>query len=370
MISNNFDFLKNETKIKFDWTYEKLSIMEDSIVKDDQYTIPVEATKLLEKLFKQIINDIDSKRPLYKLKNDFQIFFKEEYDVQVPTSIWASINFISKDRNSNVHDNIDPDYGKSSQTFTNKLNYLMCIRKILHFCINVLKGEDIEIEDFKDDIYYRKANKHKYLEDAKAYKYENNQIRLEKIAVGDFILNNNNNFLIPSYQRDYRWGEEECQELLNQLISKYKTQEQVYFGALACRIIDNHSLTEDHTKNDILDQLNMTKQIRLIDGQQRVTTSLILFKVFYDLFKEKIVEEVTQENFKMPLELLNLFEYKENNEYSDKKIKEKYINSTAGNESGQNGIYVVLKGYKNKKNFQEQLNIFKKAGVIDNYDFF
>ncbi|QGS51856.1 GmrSD restriction endonuclease domain-containing protein [Spiroplasma tabanidicola] len=366
MVSKNFEFIKNYNK--FLWVYESISNIEDNIVEAGSYGVLAESSKLLERLFKQITKDENSKRSLYVLRRDFAMLLQEEYQIEIPNNVQASINFIIRDRNSNFHDSNEIDYGESSQTFSTKLNYLMCLRKILHFCLYTLEDKEIKIDSFVDDIYYKKLNKTKYLEDAKEFKYENNQIRLEKISIGELILSDKNNFFIPSYQRDYRWGEEECQELINQLISKFRTQEQIYFGALACRIL-NSDINED-VEIENINLINEEKNIRLIDGQQRVTTSLILFKAFFDLFKQKKYEDFLNPLFKIPKELQDLFEYKENNEYSDRRIRKKFVNLTANNDSGQNGIYVVLKGFKNQNAFKDELNLYQKAGVISNYEFF
>ncbi|WP_331706685.1 DUF262 domain-containing protein [Mycoplasmopsis agalactiae] len=68
---------------------------------------------------------------------------------------------------------------------------------------------------------------------------------------------------IPLYQREYVWDDEQITPLLDDLISRHNDQNQHYFGIIA------QSIKRDE-KDD-----NSNKH-RIIDGQQRITTSILL----------------------------------------------------------------------------------------------
>ncbi len=351
MISKNFEFLKKYTKyLEY---YEDISNIEDSIANNDKYTIKVDSSKLLEKLLKKVIGFQNYPRPLGDLINEFFRYYKDIKDESLPSGILWTLKSIASNRNQGVHHN-NIDFGEAELSFTTKINLIQSIRKVLHFIIVSFVDEAIKIDSFDDEIYYKELKKGKLLEITGEFTYDNDQILIKKVAVGDFVLNKENNFIIPSYQRDYRWTTEECQELFNQLVFKYNTNELVYFGTLACKI----------------DRINNKNEIRLIDGQQRVTTSLILFKAFNDILKEKSIDQ--EDKLTIPIELSNIFEYKLPNskEFSDERIKEKYINLTSNSSSGQEGLYHILTGYNSDFDFNNTMRLYARSLVIENYLFF
>ncbi len=93
MISKNFEFLKDYHKYK--WVYEKLSIIEDSLLSDDKYTLQVDSAKLLEKLLKQVMNEEERiKKTLGELINNFNLFYKLKKSDALPSNILASFKII------------------------------------------------------------------------------------------------------------------------------------------------------------------------------------------------------------------------------------------------------------------------------------
>jgi len=77
------------------------------------------------------------------------------------------------------------------------------------------------------------------------------------------------NFFIPSYQRGYRWGEQQVQKLLDDVwnFSQFKTKDEFY--PLQPIVVFN-------------DKSNY----EVIDGQQRITTIYIILKYLQNLFNE------------------------------------------------------------------------------------
>ncbi|WP_028124178.1 hypothetical protein [Mesoplasma melaleucae] len=67
-----------------------------------------------------------------------------------------------------------------------------------------------------------------------------------------------------------------------------------YFGTIAVTI-------EENTRNKDI------RTVRLIDGQQKVTTSLIIFRVIFDLWKEKQLNSYEENILEMPNELQKTF---------------------------------------------------------------
>ncbi|GAA9980585.1 hypothetical protein VN0966_05300 [Helicobacter pylori] len=94
------------------------------------------------------------------------------------------------------------------------------------------------------------------------------------------VVGNDAYYQIPIYQRPYQWGKEQCEELLNDLFENYEDHgEDDYFcGSLVLIAIGKDSKT-DATTYDI------------VDGQQRLSTFILLAKVLATLYSERLTEE-------------------------------------------------------------------------------
>ncbi len=80
-------------------------------------------------------------------------------------------------------------------------------------------------------------------------------------------------YQIPIYQRPYQWTEENCEKLLDDLLSSYECyKESDYFcGSLVLIAIGTDSATNAKTYD-------------IVDGQQRLSTFILLAKVLADLY--------------------------------------------------------------------------------------
>ncbi|EJB57748.1 DUF262 domain-containing protein [Helicobacter pylori] len=85
-------------------------------------------------------------------------------------------------------------------------------------------------------------------------------------------------YQIPIYQRPYQWTEENCEKLLDDLFEDYeKDRESDYFcGSLVLVKSDPNSKTEIYD---------------IVDGQQRLSTFILLAKVLAALYSERLTEE-------------------------------------------------------------------------------
>lgn len=147
---------------------------------------------------------------------------------------------------------------------------------------------------------------------------------------------------IPLYQRQYCWSKENIHSLLNDLLDRYQDNRQHFFG----------TITEATTPIDT-DSPNGLKH-RIIDGQQRLTTCLLLIHFFnskiirnkesnilqQSVFKEKglRIKEFNlekrsedQETWSISEDIKKIINYYTSNEldnseinFSDKKIEENY----------------------------------------------
>ncbi|GAA7842653.1 hypothetical protein HpBT081_11960 [Helicobacter pylori] len=111
-------------------------------------------------------------------------------------------------------------------------------------------------------------------------KMEPDKKSLKKILV----VGNDTYYQIPIYQRPYQWGKEQCEELLNDLFENYEDHgEDDYFcGSLVFIQSDKDNKTD------------------IVDGQQRLSTFILLAKVLATLYSDRldpIIQEYLQESW-------------------------------------------------------------------------
>ncbi|MDE5999989.1 MAG: DUF262 domain-containing protein, partial [Bacteroidaceae bacterium] len=88
-----------------------------------------------------------------------------------------------------------------------------------------------------------------------------------------FFDGSDKRFIIPLYQRNYDWKEENCEQLFHDLISLRKSNRKShFFGSIVSCI---QSGTEDRY---------------IIDGQQRITTVSLMFIAMVNAKREGLIE--------------------------------------------------------------------------------
>ncbi|GAA9125056.1 DUF262 domain-containing protein [Helicobacter pylori] len=109
----------------------------------------------------------------------------------------------------------------------------------------------------------------------------NESIKGEAHQLGDILATEFKAYYqIPIYQRPYQWTEKNCEKLLDDLFSSYECyKESDYFcGSLVLIAIGKDSETNATTYD-------------VVDGQQRLSTFILLAKVLATLFLERLTEE-------------------------------------------------------------------------------
>ncbi|MFB1346027.1 DUF262 domain-containing protein [Helicobacter pylori] len=93
-------------------------------------------------------------------------------------------------------------------------------------------------------------------------------------------------YQIPIYQRPYQWTEENCKKLLDDLLSSYECyKESDYFcGSLVLIAIGTDSETNATTYD-------------VVDGQQRLSTFILLAKVLATLYNNEVLNNKTSKDF-------------------------------------------------------------------------
>ncbi|GAA9887939.1 hypothetical protein VN0692_05280 [Helicobacter pylori] len=134
-------------------------------------------------------------------------------------------------------------------------------------------------------------------------------------------------YQIPDYQRPYQWTEENCEKLLDDLFFSYEcyTESDYFCGSLVLIATDKDRMTNAETYD-------------IVDGQQRLSTFILLAKVLATLYSERLTEE--------------------SKDYLQESLISKY-----GKKDRLNFNAI---GFNSKKDFQYALTSFNDAPVSNN----
>ena len=86
----------------------------------------------------------------------------------------------------------------------------------------------------------------------------------------------NKNFFIPDYQRGYRWGTRQVEQLLDDLCA-YFDRGKGQFYCLQPIVVKEITKDEDKNKYGLISKTDNNRWYEVIDGQQRLTTIRIIF---------------------------------------------------------------------------------------------
>lgn len=101
------------------------------------------------------------------------------------------------------------------------------------------------------------------------------KLNVDQKTIKDLLTDKSANFLIPDYQRPYAWEENECQTLWDDIFS----------FAFPDNNKDSFKASDEYFLGAIVTYKNDGGQSEVIDGQQRLTTILLLLRAFYDRFE-------------------------------------------------------------------------------------
>lgn len=99
------------------------------------------------------------------------------------------------------------------------------------------------------------------------------KLNIDQQTVYQLFSDKKSDFLIPDYQRPYAWGEAECQTLWD----------DVFAFAFPDDDCDKFKKDDEYFLGPIVTYKNNGKQ-EIIDGQQRLTTLMLLLRAFYAKF--------------------------------------------------------------------------------------
>ncbi|GAA9557706.1 DUF262 domain-containing protein [Helicobacter pylori] len=93
-------------------------------------------------------------------------------------------------------------------------------------------------------------------------------MRATESTINDFFALTGTVFSIPVYQRNYTWEEENCEKLLEDIVSISQNKKTHFMGSITYIL---HHVDDEKS-------LRQLQEFVIIDGQQRVTTIMLLLK--------------------------------------------------------------------------------------------
>ncbi len=93
-------------------------------------------------------------------------------------------------------------------------------------------------------------------------------MRVKESTVNDFFALTGTIFSIPVYQRNYTWAEENCEKLLQDIINISQNKKTHFMGSITYIL---HHIDDEKS-------LRQLQEFVIIDGQQRITTIMLLLK--------------------------------------------------------------------------------------------
>ena len=102
------------------------------------------------------------------------------------------------------------------------------------------------------------------------------KLNIDQKTINDLFASKKSDFLIPDYQRPYAWTEDECNTLWDDIFT-------FAFPNDDCDAFD--SANDEYFLGPIVTFKNADGKLEIIDGQQRLTTIMLLLRAFYSKFE-------------------------------------------------------------------------------------
>lgn len=100
------------------------------------------------------------------------------------------------------------------------------------------------------------------------------KLSVDQKTILDLLSGKKVDFLIPDYQRPYAWSEDECQTLWD----------DIFLFSFPNNDYESFDENEEYFLGAIVTYKNENEKSEIIDGQQRLTTLMLILRAFYDKF--------------------------------------------------------------------------------------
>lgn len=154
------------------------------------------------------------------------------------------------------------------------------------------------------------------------------KLNIDQQTVKQLFSDKKSDFLIPDYQRPYAWGEKECQTLWDDIFTfAFPDNDYSKFDS------DN----DEYFLGPIVTFKNKSNKLEVIDGQQRLTTLMLLIRAFYSKFVN-----MKDENSRSTREIIEKCIWK-TDEFGNPKMNQLKIDSEVSTDDDKEEFMSILK---------------------------
>lgn len=289
IMSNNFKPLFKE-EIKFKkfldkkWLFNEI-VKCESDLRNKRYDISTNVTKILENLLRDALLS-QGKEELYLKSLNIKELIKECYEnFSLEAYVCSSLHSLRSSRNNFSHSS---DLSHHGVTEIDCANMLRSLQIVLYYFFKEIYQVNLNSEilgSFSLGVY--NINKIENIITEKDIKeianFSNNvieDIRVNKIPIFSFLFGEiKKKFIVPIYQRGYDWDRENVEILCNDIFKRMRDDYSHYLGVIAVKR-ENNKLNNNSTI------------VKILDGQQRITTTLLLIMAIKTHIKEKYKENI------------------------------------------------------------------------------
>ncbi|MDE6138271.1 MAG: DUF262 domain-containing HNH endonuclease family protein, partial [Candidatus Gastranaerophilales bacterium] len=165
-------------------------------------------------------------------------------------------------------------------------------------------------------------------------------MKATETTVLKFIGGEDKVFIIPPFQRNYEWSKVQCEELFNDIKLSYKTGKKHYLGNIIYYIGEHNSASFD--------------EFILVDGQQRVTTILLLLCAIRDISNDEDLKRVINRKYLKNEDSIETFKVKLKQTSYDEESFMSIVDGDVSSSDKENNIY---------KNYEIFLDLLDKSDV-------
>lgn len=108
-------------------------------------------------------------------------------------------------------------------------------------------------------------------------------MKTQQSTINDFFAITNTMFSIPVYQRNYTWSKDNCAKLLEDIINISKNEKTHFMGSITYIL---HFIDDDEKQS-----LRKLQEFVIIDGQQRITTLMLLLKAIETRTQDESIKD-------------------------------------------------------------------------------
>jgi uncharacterized protein with ParB-like and HNH nuclease domain len=172
------------------------------------------------------------------------------------------------------------------------------------------------------------------------------KLNVDQKTIKSLFSDKKSDFLIPDYQRPYAWEDDQCQTLWD----------DIFTFAIPDNNYQNFNQDDEYFLGSIVTFKNDNDKLEVIDGQQRLTTLMLLLRAFYVKFKE-MEDDIS----KRTREMISQCIWK-TNEFGEADLDILKINSEVATDNDKEEFLEILRTGEVKKD--------QKSKYANNYRFF